>query len=56
MDKKAVVHIHDGILLGHEKEIEKQMSYINAYIYMQSGKTLLMNLFVGQTWRHRHRE
>ena len=20
MDKKAVVHIHDGILLGHEKE------------------------------------
>ena len=26
------------------------------HIYMESRKMVLMNLFAGQQWRHRHRE
>ena len=77
VDKEAVVHIYNGILLSHKKEHiwvssnevdeprayytewskserEKQVSYTN--IYMKSQKMVLMKLFVGQQWRHRHKE
>ena len=39
----------------NQKE-EKEISYINAYIYMESRKTVLMNVSTGQQWRYRHRE
>ena len=37
-----------------KSEREKQVSYTN--IYMKSQKMVLMKLFVGQQWRHRHKE
>ena len=37
----------------NQKE-EKEISYINAYIYMESRKMVLINLFAEQQWRHRH--
>ena len=36
-----------------QKEKNK-LSYINTYIWNQ--ERVLMNLFAGQQWRHRHRE
>ena len=39
----------------NQKE-EKEISYINAYIYMESRKTVLMNVSTGQQLRYRHRE
>ena len=75
MDKEAVVHIHNGILLSHKKEpfesvlirwmnlestIQMEVNQKNKYhILMQnveSRKMVLMNLFAGKQWRHRHRE
>ena len=38
-------------IIQKEVRSEKQMLYINAYIW-----NLLMNLFAGQQWRCRHRE
>ena len=67
MDKEVVGHIHNGILLSHEKEwiwvncnevdeprawysgwskSEKQILFIKTY--MDSRKTVLMNLFTGK--------
>ena len=36
-------------------EGEKQILYINTYIYRKSRKMVLMNLFAGQEQRHRYR-
>ena len=35
---------------------EKEKSPILTRIYMESRKTVLMNLFAGQQWRNRQRE
>ena len=35
---------------------KKQISYANVYIYMESRKIELMNLFKGKKQRHRCRE
>ena len=75
MNKEAVVHIHNGILLSHKKEpfesvlirwmnlestIQTEVNQKNKYhILMQNvepRKMVLMNLFAGKQWRHRHRQ
>ena len=35
---------------------EKNKYHMLTYIYMESRKMVLMNLFAGQQWQHRHRE
>ena len=37
-------------------EISQKNKYRIVLIYMESRKTVLMNLFMGQQWRYRHRE
>ena len=35
---------------------ERQILYINTYIYMESRKVVLMNLFAGKEWKNRRRQ
>ena len=35
---------------------EENKYHFLTYIYMEPRKMVLMNLFAGQQWRHRHRE
>jgi len=50
------VHYTEWGKSDREKQISDINAYIYIYIYMESGKMVLMNLFAGQQWRHRHRE
>ena len=44
------------LITQSEVRKRKQVSYTDIYIYMEFKKMVLMNLFTGQQWRHRHRE
>ena len=45
----------EPIIQSEASQKEKnKLSYINTYIWNQ--ERVLMNLFAGQQWRHRHRE
>ena len=78
MDKDAVVHIYNGMLLSHKKNTfesvlmrwmnleritqsevshkEKNKYRILMYIYIESKRMVLTNLFAEQQWRCKHRE
>ena len=45
----------EPVIQNEESEREKkQILYINTYIYVESRKIVLINLFAGQEERHRH--
>ena len=39
-----------------QREVSQKEKNIYQCIYMESGKMVLIKLFAGQQWRHRHRE
>ena len=45
----------ESITQSEVRQKEKKISYINAYIYMESIKMVLMTLFAGQQRRHKHK-
>ena len=45
----------EPVLQGQVSQKEKNKYHIVTHIYMESRKTILMNLFAGQQWIHRHR-
>ena len=46
----------EPIIQSDKSQKEKNKCHILIGIYMESRKMVLMNLFVGQQWRCRHRE
>ena len=47
----------EPIIQSEVRQKEKDIYlYSNAYIYIESRKMVLKNLFTGQQWRNRHRE
>ena len=46
----------EPIIQSEVSKKEKNKYHILTYVYMESRKMILMNLFAGQQWRHRHRE
>ena len=46
----------EPIIQSEVSQKEKDKYHILTYIYMESRKMVLMNLFAGQQWRNRHRE
>ena len=44
------------IIESEVSQIEKDKYDILMYIYMESRKMVLKNLFTGQQWRNRHRK
>ena len=45
----------EPVILSEVSQKEKD-KYCNIYIYIESRKMVLKNLFTGQQWRNRHRE
>jgi len=46
----------EPIIQSEVSQKEKEKYHILMYIYMESRKMVLKNLFAGQQWRNRHRE
>ena len=46
----------EPIIQSEVSQKEKDKYRILTYIYMESRKMVLKNLFTGQQWRNRHRE
>ena len=46
----------ESIIQSEVSQKEKDKYHILTYIYMESRKMVLKNLFTGQQWRNRHRE
>ena len=46
----------EPIIQSEVNQKEKNNYHILIHIYMESRKMVLMKLFEGQQWRHRHRE
>ena len=46
----------EPLIQSEVSQKEKNKYHILTYIYMESRKMVLMNLFAGQQWRNRHRE
>ena len=43
-------------IIMQSEVIKRKTNVIYEYIYMEFRNMVLMNLFTGQQWRHRHRE
>ena len=43
-------------IIQNEVSQKRKTDIIYKYIYLESRKIVLMNLFAGPQWRHRHRE
>ena len=72
MDKEAVVHIHNGILLSYKKKnafesvlmrwmklepiIQSEVSQKEKHIYLEFIKMVMMTLYGRQQKRHRRKE
>ena len=46
----------EPIIQSEVSQKQKDKYHILTYIYMESRKMVLMNLFAGQQWRNRHRK
>ena len=46
----------EPIIQSEVSQKEKNKYHILMYIYMESRKMVLMNLFAGQQWKHTHRD
>ena len=46
----------EPLIQSEVSQKEKNKYHILTYIYMESRKMVLINLFAGQQWRNRHRE
>ena len=44
------------VIQSEVSQKEKNKYCILTHIYMESRKMVLLNLFAGKEWRHRHRE
>ena len=46
----------ESVIQSEVSQKEKNKYHILTHVYMESRKMVLMNIFVGQRWRHRHGE